>query len=220
MLTYIPTCETAVSTVPEWHRDSFKGHEDKLTSPDGWSPGALNLAQGIAMKLHAPLLHANLTRLLIDLSQHPEDGARWSAFSRGLTDDQRDKLDRRSKLAFLESLEARIDNALRREEAVIHLSIDTSNNLDPGTILFEFDSRRDLEANCVSKWKAALSPIVPQFRIDQAPPPSRSLSSYLRDRFPKIGSVKLTVAQSAFLEGKPMQWMKLKKLIVDSIPPS
>lgn len=220
MLTYIPTCETAVSTVPEWHRDSFKGHEDKVTSPAGWSPGALNLAQGIAMKLHAPLLHADLTRLLIDLSQHPEDDARWSAFSLGLTDDQREKLDRRSKLAFLESLETRIDNSLRRDESVIHLSIDTSDQLDLGTILFEFDSRRDLEADCVSKWKSALSSLSPPFKIDQAPPPSRSLSSYLRERYPQLGSIKLTVAQSSFLEGKPMPWMKLKKAIVDSIPRS
>lgn len=220
MYTYIPTCETAVSTVPEWHRDIFKGQEERVTSTEGWSPGALNLAQGIAMKLHAPLLHTDLTRLLIDLSKHPEDQERWSSFSRALTDDQREKLDRRTKLAFLESLESRIEAARRQDEKVIHLSIDTSSELPPATIVFEFDSRRELEADCVAAWKGKLVASLPQFTISQAAPPSRSLSSFLREQHGELGSIKLTVAQSAFLEGKPMPWMKLKRAIVDAIPRS
>ena len=170
------------------------------------------------MKLHAPLLHADLTRLLIDLSKHPDDEARWSSFSRGLTDDQREKLDRRSKLAFLENLKTRIETAARRQEPTIHLSLDTSNKLSAGRLVFEFDSRRELEADCVSSWKAALAPLLPNFEITQSAPPSRCLSSYLRELHPELGSIRLTVAQSAFLDGKPMPWMKFKKAIVDTIP--
>ena len=218
MITYIPTCETAVSTVPEWHRITFKGKEDQLTSSTGWSPGALNLAQGIAMKLHAPLLHSDVTRLLIDLNKHPEDEARWSSFSKGLTDDQREKLDRRSKLSFLENLQSRIEASLKRQEKTIHLSLDTSVELEPGRILFEFDSRRAIEGDCVAAWKKALLTQLPDFSIDQTAPPSRCLSSYLRDLYPELGSIRLTVAQSAFLEGKPIPWMKLKKIIIDAIP--
>jgi len=218
MITYIPTCETAVSTVPEWHRTTFKGREDQLTSAAGWSPGALNLAQGIAMKLHAPLLHADVTRLLIDLSKHPEDDARWSSFSRSLTDDQREKLDRRSKLSFIENLTGRIESAARRQEKTIHISLDTSADLPPGEIVFEYDARREIEAECVAKWKTPLKEQLPQFSFSQTTSPSRCLASYLRELYPNIGSIRLTVAQSAFLEGNPMPWMKLKKILIDNIP--
>ncbi|MGE9271564.1 MAG: hypothetical protein ACQKBU_12235 [Verrucomicrobiales bacterium] len=218
MITYIPTCETAVSTVPEWHRAIFKGKEAEVTSSEGWSPGALNLAQGIAMKLHAPLIHSDVTRLLIDLSQHPEDHSRWSKFSRELNDDQKGKLDRRSKLAFLESIETRISDAIRRQENTIHLSIDTRTDLEANEIHFEFDSRRELEASVVEQWASSLKEALPDFKIHRSAPPTRCLSSYLREKHPELGSFKLSVSQSAFLEGKPIPWVKLKNALANHIP--
>ena len=48
---FILSCEPATSAIPEWHREVFRGHEDVVTSQEGWSPGSLNLAQAFATKL-------------------------------------------------------------------------------------------------------------------------------------------------------------------------
>ena len=215
---YIPTCENAVSTVPEWHRAVFQGHEERVTSSEGWSPGALNLAQGIAMKLHTPLVHAEVTRLLIDLGRHPKDDERWSTWSHKLTEEQREKLDLRVKEPYLQAIITRVEDAQKRGDEVIHLSLDTDPEALPGTLEFQYDARRNSEGECVAEWSRGLQNALPDLIIRRSSPPSRSLSSYLRRKFPDLGSIRLSVAQSAFLTGQPIPWMKLKKAITDTLP--
>lgn len=219
MRVFIPTCETAVSTIPEWHRADLKGDEELVTSPLGWSPGALNLAQGLAMKLHAPLLHADMTRLLIDISKHPDDNSRWSHLSEKLTDEQRQRLDERQKKKYLAALRERISIPLKRADEVIHFTADTQPDLDPAWITFEYDSSRIQESAWVKEWIAALSTRLPQAVIREISSPTRSLAGYLRSQFPEnFSSVRIIIAQSSFLLGQPIRWTTLKKELVATIP--
>lgn len=219
MATLIPTCENAVATVPEWHKAAFKGHEDRLNSATGWSPGALNLAQGIAMKHHTPLVHAEMTRLLIDLAKHPQGDDRWSPISRSLTAEQRQKLDERQKKTFLDQIEQRAGDALARGGTVVHLSVDTQPGLGDQWLRFLYDSSRVAETDWVRKWISNLRGLFPEIRIDEQSAPTRSLSGYLRSKFgEEFLSIAVVANQSLFLEGRPVRWDVFKKKFVTSLP--
>lgn len=214
----LPTCETAVSTVPSWHREILSGHEEVIQSPLGWSPGALNLAQALAMKLHAPLIHAEITRLLIDLSVFPEDELRWSRFSKLLTPEQRTKLDARSKLSYLQLIDARVREAFRRKSRVIHLSLDTQPELGRACLVFEYDSRRAREVDWTRGWIALIRAELPEVVIEERDAPTRSLSGYLRSNYSDdLLSIRLIAAQSSFLSGEPIRWTLLKTKLASTL---
>ncbi|MEM9236947.1 MAG: hypothetical protein AAGB14_09220 [Verrucomicrobiota bacterium] len=219
MRVFIPTCESAVCTVPEWHRADLKGSEEIITSPEGWSPGALNLAQGLASRLQSPLLHGEMSRLLIDLSMHPEDDERWSRFSKQLTPDQRQRLDDRQKKQYLDCLIQRTEDALKRNDEVLHLSVDTRPSLQDTWIVFSYDSRRSSEADWVKEWTASIRSALPEAIIKEEGTPTRSLAGHLRNRYPTgFSSVRITANQASFLEGIPVKWLDLKKTLVATVP--
>jgi hypothetical protein len=197
----------------------MKGSEEQITSSTGWSPGALNLAQGIASKLHAQLLHADMSRLLIDLSKHPEDADRWSLLSRKLTEEQRQRLDERQKKRYLDIFTQRTDDALKRNDEVIHLSVDTRPGLDDTWLIFSYDSRRSSEADWVRLWSDAIRREMPEAVIKEEGTPTRSLAGYMRGRYPTgFSSIQLIANQSTFLEGKPVKWLNLKKVLTSTVP--
>ncbi|BCX50125.1 N-formylglutamate amidohydrolase [Haloferula helveola] len=217
MATIIPTCETAVSALPEWHRAVFNGKEDLVTSSAGWSPGALNLAQGVAMKLHAQLLHNEMTRLLIDLSKDPTDPARWSEHSMTLTEEQREKLDQRQKSVYLNALEARVENAVQRGETAIHISFDTRPDIRDAWVEIEYDLRVDGEAAFARSWRDAMLTKLPNAVIRDVASPTKGLGAFLRKRHPGLLSLRFSAAQSIFLDGSPVAWTPFKKAVIDSI---
>ena len=67
MTAFLFSCDHATCAVPEPYREIFRGSEEVVASTEGWEPGSLNLAQGFAMKFRTPLVHGDVTRLLIDL---------------------------------------------------------------------------------------------------------------------------------------------------------
>lgn len=214
----LPTCEAAVSTVPSWHREILSSHEEVIQSPVGWSPGALNLAQGLAMKLHAPLIHGEITRLLIDLSVYPDDETRWSRYSKLLTAEQREKLDARSKLTYLQLIDARVREAFRRNSRVVHLSLDTQPDLGDASLVFECDSRRAAEVDWIRGWSDRIKADIPEIVIERRDAPTRSLSAYLRTKYgEELLSIRLIAAQSSFLAGKPLPWTNLKTKLATTL---
>lgn len=216
MSAIIPSCESAVSTVPEWHRADAKGHEDTILA-HGWSPGALNLAQGIAMQVHSPLVHAEMTRMLIDLSRHPDSDERWSSLSHALTEEQRGRLDDRQKRNYIETLSSRIRIPMSRRETTVHLSIDTGN-LQGAAVEFSCDGRRTEELDWIDRWVSSLRPLLPEGSIRTGATGSNDLQSYLREKHPGLLSIRVTAASSSFLESQPVRWMDLRKALITTIP--
>lgn len=213
----IPTCETAVCTIPEWHRALFKDCPDRVTSAEGWSPGALNLAQGIASKVHAQLIHNPVTRLLIDLACSPDDPARWSDLAMTLTDEQRRKLDEREQKNFLEAIETRILGSVRQDEQPVHISFDTRTDLGDACLVLECDPRLERESTFVAELADALKARLPEVRLRLDACPTRGLAAWLRGRHPALLSLRLIAAQASFLEGRPVAWASLKKAVIDSV---
>lgn len=218
---YVLSCEPATCAVPEWHKDLFRGHEETVTSSEGWAPGSLNLAQAFATKLRSLLAHGDITRLLIDFSKDAEDPDRFSRFSKTLTEEQRRKLDERHHGAYLKLLQHRITEEQRRTGFALHLSIRTEDRDGLPIIALVHDPSRDLESNFVRKWAESICAMSPEVSVSVALDPNYPLSAALRRIFPDgFGSVSVVVAQSCFLEGSPLRWEPLKKTLLETLPKS
>ena len=207
MASFLITCTNATCAVPEAYRDLFNGAEELVSSAEGWEPGALNLAQGLAMKFRTPLIHGEVTRLLIDLEQDGE--TRWSNISKKLPEATRDKIVTRLEEKFRNAIKARLAEDFKRHDAVIHLLIHTAPVAD-GKILFEYvGSPRAAE---IAKAAAGLLPS----EVDSSAIPLADETPFVRwvtGSFPseKYGIVRLTVSHSFFLRSVPMRWETLKK---------
>ena len=94
-ISWLITAEHASKRVPARWQPSFRGRQDVLKSHRGWDPGSLELAQGLAGGLHAPLLQGRITRLLIDLNRSADHPGRFSAFSHDLPPADKADLDER-----------------------------------------------------------------------------------------------------------------------------
>jgi len=224
MPTLVLSCEHAVCSVPEWHRERFKNTQDLLASYRGWDPGALNLAQAFAMRFRTPLIHGEITRLLIDLDLAPDNPRRFSEHLDDLTDDQRRRMNERYHGAYLEALRQRIRSGLGVSPPVVHLSVHTfspeSDLAPPDTdIAVLYEAARPDETLLGGTWIAAMRAAAPDLAISDNPPGSSGeLLQVLRREY-NAGSylgLRLEVCQSFFLNGSPWRWDKLKKMLLDT----
>ncbi|MES2476751.1 MAG: hypothetical protein V4640_13285 [Verrucomicrobiota bacterium] len=218
MTAFLISCENATCAVPEPFRDTFRGSEEVVMSTRGWEPGSLALAQGFAMKFRTPLVHGDVTRLLIDLGQ--EGDARWSEFSSKLPEATRVKVMDRHERPFRSNLEQRIDEDLRRNDQVLHVTIHT-DPLTDGLVMLE----TPVGAVAAEKFAAAWRNRIAAEGVDVrhvCGSGSTPLGEMLSGKFPadRYARVRLSVSQSFFLEGRPLRWESLKKLLVTTLADS
>ncbi len=215
MTTYLFSCENATCAVPEAYRELFRGEEDVLTSGEGWEPGSLNLAQGFSMKFRTPLVHGDVTRLLMDFEN--DGDARWSRFSLKLPEATRHKLAERHERPYRTLLWQRLDGDLRRHATVVHVMVHTHAETD-GRILLETPKDSQLAGKIGNAWRADLR------RRELEVTHSRktrtcALAAALSRDFPVLqyAQIRLSVSQSFFLEGRPWRWETLKKILLESL---
>jgi hypothetical protein len=217
---FVLSCEPATCAIPEWHKELFRGHEEIVTS-EGWSPGSLNLAQTFATKLRALLAHGDITRLLVDFSRHPNDPERFSRFSKTLTEDQRQKLDERHHRSFLNLLKQRTIEEQRRSGQALHLTFRTEDRPGMPTVEFLHSGEREIETRFVDQWRTKLQSTHPELSVGSGNDNGHGLSRYLREAFPLgFGSISVVAARSSFLDGKPVRWDQLKKILLEALPQS
>ncbi|MEO6477241.1 hypothetical protein [Luteolibacter sp.] len=209
------SCENATCAVPEAYREIFRGSEDLLTSKRGWEPGSLNLAQGFAMKFRTPLVHGDVTRLLIDFEQ--DGDARWSEFSLKLPETTRLKVVDRHERPYRLSLNQRIAEDLRRHDMVLHVMIHTDSATD-GLVLLETPAGGDLAEKFARAWRAHLAAAEVDVR-QVSGSGTTPLGASLTKEFPanRYAQIRLSVSQTFFLEGRPWRWETLKKLLLESL---
>jgi hypothetical protein len=214
MTSFLITCCHATCAIPEAQRELFREHEDRVTSPEGWEPGALNLAQGLAMKLSTPLVHGDVSRLLIDLEQIGD--AQWSEISINIPEALRTRLGDRLNEKFRHAIDVKLVEDFKRYDSVIHLDIHTAPIAD-GKITFEFTG--DCLAERFSTI-AAKSMTIPEIAATSKTMKEISpmLEWMLQKEVPgKIGIVRITVSQSFFLKSQPLRWETAKKAIIQAV---
>lgn len=208
------SCANATCAVPEAYRELFRGAEDAVASVEGWEPGALNLAQAFSMKFRTPLVHGDVTRLLIDLEK--DCGDRWSRFSLQLPETTRSKLVERHERPFRAQLVQRIAEDLRRHAAVWHVLLHTSPEID-GRVLLETPAAAPLAESAAAAWRGLLHAagvdVLHVRRVE-----SNAMESSLAAEVPadQYAQIRLTVSQSFFLEGRPWRWETAKKILLET----
>lgn len=214
-MTFLFSCDYATCAVPEPYREIFRGFEDAVASSEGWEPGSLNLAQGFAMKFRTPLVHGDVTRLLVDLGK--EGDARWSRFSMKLPEATRVKVADRHERPYRLSLNQRIAEDLRRHEALLHVMIHTDPTTD-GLVILETAPGAELAEKVAAAWRSCLA--AAELNIRHVREVALSpLEVSLAAAFPssQYAQVRLGVSQTFFLEGRPWRWETLKKLLLESL---
>ena len=184
------TCEHATNAVPAELTPLFAGKAALLHSHRGWDAGALELARAWAARWHAPLLAAEVSRLVCDANRAPHNPAVWSECTRTLAPARRAAL-----LARWHSPHRRaVADAVRRLNAaglpVLHLAAHSftpvlngvTRSMDIGLL---YAPRRPQEALLARRWQAALRPMLPAVRRNA---PYRGaadgLPTFLRRLFP------------------------------------
>lgn len=211
------SCEHATCAVPEPWREVFRGQEEAVASMEGWEPGALNLAQGFAIKFRTPLVHGDVTRLLIDLEA--EGDSQWSRFSSTLTEVQKGKLQDRHRRPFHDGIHNRIAEALKRDQLALLVIIHVEA-LDEGLVRVEVVEGDDTAKRFANGWVEALRSGAERLSAEAVGVPSLSTCGMsVRQDFgvDRVGVMTLRVSQSFFLEGRPWRWEKAKKRLIDSL---
>ena len=215
MTAFLFSCENATCAVPEAYREIFRGSEDVVASTEGWEPGSLNLGQGFAMKYRTPLVHGDVTRLLIDFEKDGDE--RWSRFSLKLPESTRAKVADRHERPFRTQLNQRIAEDLRRHSAVLHVMIHTDAATD-GRVVLETPKGAMRAEKIAAAWRQRLHQDeldVRHFRNSAC----SALAEGLSREFPadQYAQIRLSVSQTFFLEGRPWRWETLKKLLLESL---
>ncbi len=218
MTAFLFSCENATCAVPEAYREIFRGHEEVLTSSEGWEPGVLNLAQGFAMKFRTPLVHGDVTRLLINLENDGDE--RWSRFTEPLPEATRVKLADRHERPFRGALKQRIAEDLRRHDVLLHVMLHTDSTTE-GLILLETPVGAVLAEKFAAAWRQRL--VAANLDVRQVGGvDSSALGQSLSEEFSaeSYAQLRVSISQSFFLEGRPWRWETLKKLLLESLATS
>ncbi|MGJ8632372.1 MAG: hypothetical protein ACSHX7_00475 [Luteolibacter sp.] len=213
MTAYLITCNHATCAIPTAHRELFKGQEDLVTSEKGWEPGALNLAQGLAMKLSTPLIHGDVTRLLIDLDEEKEK--RWSKISSKLPEATRAKLVDRHEHPFRHAIEMRLTDDYKRRDNLVHVMVHTAP-IETGKITFEY-----AHSPLAKKIATSVAASLPKSEVDSTAIPlvkATPFINWVTENHPseKYGLIRITVSRSFFMKSIPMRWETIKKAIIQN----
>lgn len=167
------------------------------------------------MKFRTPLLHGDVTRLLMDFGN--DGDARWSRFSLKLPETTRAKVVDRHERPYRTQMRDRIAEDLRRNDSLVHVMIHTDPATD-GLVMLETPPGAVLAEKFAAAWRTRLAAKDLDVRHVRDVVPT-ALGATLTATFPaeKYAQIRLSVAQTFFLEGRPWRWETLKKLLLDSL---
>ena len=215
MNAYLFSCEHATCTVPEAYREYFCGSEEVLSSNEGWEPGALNLSQAFAMGFRTPLVYGDVTRLLIDLEK--DGDARWSRFSSKIAESIRLRIEDRHERLFRQQLRQRIAEDLRRYDSVVHVMVHTDAGSE-GLVTLATPKKSVLAESLAEEWCSRLCARAVNAKCEQEADIGAFGAVLASENDPtRYAQIRLVVSQSFFLDGKPLRWETIKKILLDTL---
>lgn len=225
MIPTIFSCEHATCAVPDAFKEALREDTEFITTSEGWDLGALNLAQAMAMKFRTPLVHCDITRLIIDCYLQETNPSRWSALSMKLTEGQREKLQERQLVPHLNVLRQRIANELARNSSVLHVSVHT---FDPQQhpdlhVSLLYSEGRVGESTLALQWLQVMQEKLPDLTIKGNevfyPEQTKTVLDTLRKErsSAEYQGIELQVSNQMFLDGQPMRWVDFKNAFMESL---
>jgi len=203
----------------------FDGHAATLGSHRGWDPGALLLAKQCARHFGAPLIASTVSRLLVELNRSPGHPQQFSEMTRGLGDEQRQKIVDRYYTPYRAKVTEAVLEATRRGDTVLHLSVHSFTPVLDGTLRdadigLLFDPDHALESQICTRWMQALE-ATKQYRVRLNYPyhgADDGLTTHLRKITPqdRYAGIEIEVNQSFPLAGSRSRWLRLRNDVVNT----
>jgi predicted N-formylglutamate amidohydrolase len=184
----------------------FRGREHLLASHRGWDPGALRLAQHFSRTLDAPLVHAEVSRLVVELNRSEGHPDLFSPFMKHLDTAQRETVLNQYYRPHRQRIRDELSRMLEGQQPVLHLSVHTFTPVRNGvrrntTVGLLYDPQRPREKAFCDRWAGALRAARPRLTIKRNNPYRGSddgLTTSLRQQFgdaPYLG-VELELSQA------------------------
>lgn len=134
-----------------------------LASHAGSDIGALACARALAACLRVPLIHAEVSRLLVDLNRSPGNPALFSAVTRALPPAAREEILVRHYYPHRARIAGWIERRVRAGRTVLHVAVHSFTPVLDGRaraadIGLLYDPGRPLEARLCRAWQVALAP--------------------------------------------------------------
>jgi predicted N-formylglutamate amidohydrolase len=202
----VVTCEHGGNDIPPDYADAFASAGEILASHRGYDPGALELARRFAAELAAPLFHATVSRLVVELNRSRHHRSLFSEFTRGLPIETQSAILAAHYTPYRDAAEAEIARLINEHDAIVHhLSVHTftpelAGEIRRADIGLLYDPRRPLERTWCEQWRQALKAVRPEL-IVRRNYPYRGISdgfvTQLRKRFAsdRYAGVELEVNQ-------------------------
>lgn len=190
------------------------------------TPGALDFARLLAVRLSAPLFAGTVSRLLVDLNRSPANHRSPPIRPRSdLPLALKEEILARYYLPYRRQVEEAIEGNLRQEKTVLHLSIHSFTPVLDGVhrtadIGFLYDPDRAKEKEFCGEWRAALAARDGRWRLRSNYPyrgTSDGLVTALRKKFPaqRYLGVELEINQIYPLDRKA-DWLRLQHQLLES----
>jgi predicted N-formylglutamate amidohydrolase len=116
------TCEHGGNRIPPAYRAMFSAYRSWLDSHRGYDPGALKLARELAKALDAPLVASTVSRLLVDLNRSVGHPHAFSAATRAIAPELRERIVERYYRPHRSKIERYVERAVAQRRRVIHLA--------------------------------------------------------------------------------------------------
>ena len=220
------TCEHGGNRVPQRYRKLFSGCNALLQTHRGYDAGALVLARALAGFLHAPLLFATTSRLLVDLNRSIGHPRLYSDATREAPVTVRREILQHHYLPYRNKVEADIAAAIERGNRVIHIACHSFTpeldgevrNADIGLL---YDPGRSGELALCRNWKMQFKTVAPELKVRRNYPytgNSDGLTAYLRRRFPaeRYTGIELEINQKHVLGGV-RHWRTLRLAVMEAL---
>lgn len=222
------SCEHAGNTVPARYRSLFASHTEALESHRGWDPGALPLARALARAWKIPLLHTDITRLLVEPNRSPHHPSLFSEFSRVLSPDDQRRVIERYYTPHRSAVREAVAREVARGRRVVHVGVHTFTPILNGDVRrtdvgLLYDPKRSAERAFCTQWSNALRAADPELRIRRNYPyhgASDGLTTWLRREFSARAylGIELEVNQSVATSSNAAVRNDIARHIAATIP--
>ncbi len=167
------TCEHGGNVVPPRYRELFKDAAADLRCHRGWDPGALKLANALAVATRAPLIASTTTRLLIDLNRTAPNPAMYSRYTAPLDIRERTRIFRTHYFPHFWKVTQSIHRAIDRHRTptpLIHIGVHSFTPVLRGRrrdvhVGLLFDPARPDEARLCRAWRDELLRLRPRWTV-------------------------------------------------------
>lgn len=222
----ILSCEHGGNLIPPEYADLFVGHETLLATHRGYDIGILPLARQLARTLNAPLIDAQVSRLLVDLNRSPHSRTLFSEISSALAPPRRAEALQCHYHPYRNRVSTEVQNLVESGHRVVHVSVhsftpELRGEVRNAEIGLLYDPQRSLERDFCRRWKQALRPLEPALRVRFNYPyrgASDSLVRTLRRRFDadRYLGLELEVNQALSL-GDNHRWTLVREALALSL---